>query len=228
MKKIDMKKFSQILGYRFKDTELLERALTHRSTELPNNENLEFLGDTILCMVVSEYLYQNYPDASEGEMTIRRSQIINNRNANYSVALKLSLEDYINVGKSFPKNNDSARRKLLANTLEALIGAIYLDSGLNQTRKFILTHFLPLLETSSPAGRRDSKSKLQEYLQSRSLPIPVYSTVEISGEGHDPCFTVNCRIDGLVEAVAGRGSTKKEAEQEAAAETYELLRQRKH
>lgn len=228
MDKPDIKKISRILGYRFKDTSLLERALTHSSTELPDNENLEFLGDAILNMVVSEHLYQKYPDATEGDMTIRRSQIINNRNANYSVALALCLDDYVRVGKSFSKTNLSAKRKLLANTLEAVIGAIYLDSGLTRTRTFIVTHFGALLEASSSVKKNDSKSTLQEYLQSRSLPVPIYSTVEVVGERHDPCFTVNCRVDGMIDAVKGRGRTKKEAEQEAAAQTYELLRQRKN
>ncbi len=219
--------FSQVIGYRFNNAQLLKRALTHSSTEQANNENLEFLGDTILCTVISDYLYRKYPAATEGQLTILRSQIINNRNAIYSVALAISLGDYIKVGKSFPKDNHNAWRMLLANTLEALIGAIYLDGGMKNARQFILSNFLSLLEKSSVRRRKDSKTNLQEFLQKRSLPIPVYSTIDVSGERHDPSFTVNCRVDGLIDSVTGTGSTKKEAEQEAAAQTYELLRQRK-
>lgn len=178
-------------------------------------------------MVISDYLYRKYPEATEGELTIQRSQIINNRNAIYSVALEMSLKDYVIVGKSFPKNNQKAWRNLLPNALEALIGAIYIDGGMNSTKQFIIDNFLSLIEESSINGRTDSKTKLQQFLQKRSLPIPVYSTVDVDGKPHDPCFTVNCRIDGLIESVTGQGSTKKEAEQEAAAQTYELLRRRK-
>lgn len=215
-----------MLGYRFNDVQLLQRAITHSSTEQPNNENLEFLGDTILCTVISDDLFRKHPDATEGELTILRSQIINNHNAIYSVALEISLKDYIKVGKSFPKNNHNAWRNLLPNALEALIGAIYLDGGMNCARQFILDKFQSLIEKSSIKGRRDSKTKLQKYLQKRSLPIPIYSTVDVSGKQHDPSFTVDCRVDGLIQAVTGQGSTKKEAEQEAAAQAYELLRQR--
>ncbi len=223
----ELKDLSQVLGYRFNNAQLLHRALTHSSTEQPNNENLEFLGDTILCTVISDDLFRRHPDATEGELTILRSQIINNHNAIYSVALEISLKDYVKVGKSFPKNNHNAWRNLLPNALEALIGAIYLDGGMNNARQFVLDKFQSLIEESSIKGRKDSKTKLQQFLQKRSLPIPVYSTVDVSGERHAPSFIVNCRIDGLIEAVTGQGSTKKEAEQEAAAQTYDLLRQRK-
>ncbi len=223
----ELKDLSKVLGYRFNNAQLLQRALTHSSTEQPNNENLEFLGDTILCTVISDYLYRRYSEATEGELTILRSKIINNQNAIYSVALEVSLEDYIKVGKSFPKNNRKAWRNLMPNALEALIGAIYLDGGMNNARQFILDKFQSLIEESSINGRKDSKTKLQEFLQKRSLPIPVYSTVDVSGKSHDPSFTVDCHVDGLIDTVTGRGSTKKEAEQEAAAQAYDLLRQRK-
>ncbi len=223
----ELKDLSQVLGYRFNNAQLLQRALTHRSTEQPNNENLEFLGDTILCTVISDNLFRRHPDATEGELTILRSQIINNHNAIYSVALEISLKDYVNVGKSFPKNNHNAWRNLLPNALEALIGAIYLDGGMNNARQFVLDKFQSLIEESSIKGRKDSKTKLQQFLQKRSLPIPVYSTVDVGGKSHDPSFTVDCRVDGLIDAVIGRGSTKKEAEQEAAAQAYDLLCKRK-
>ena len=226
MNKRTFEEFTDVIGYRFENKSLLDRALTHSSTELSDNENLEFLGDTVLSTIVSDYLYAKYPNATEGELTIRRTQIVNNRNGIYSVARHLSLSQYVKVGKSFPKNGQNAWRKLLANALEALIGAVYLDGGLEPTRKFVLTHFETLLKNTSMAKKRDSKSKLQEYLQSRSLPIPVYSTIEVSGEMHDPNFTVSCDVEGLVESVTGQGSTKKEAEQEAAAQIYDLLQRR--
>ena len=226
MNKRTFEKFTDIIGYRFENKSLLDKALTHSSTELSDNENLEFLGDTVLSTIVSDYLYAKYPNATEGELTIRRAQIVNNRNGIYSVARSLSLSDYVKVGKSFPKNGQNAWRKLLANALEALIGAVYLDGGMEHTREFVLTHFQSLLESTSMVKKRDSKSKLQEYLQSRALPIPIYNTIEVSGEMHDPNFTVSCQVEGLVESVTGQGSTKKEAEQEAAAQIYDLLQRR--
>ena len=219
------KKLSEILGYQVKQTQLLERALTHSSTESPNNENLEFLGDSVLNTVVSDHLYHCFPNASEGELTMHRSQTINNKNSLYNVAVKLSLEEFVQVGKSFPIDSFTARRNLLANTLEAVIGAIYLDGGLAQAKKFVFRHF-NLPDENTTLTKRDSKSRLQEYLQSRSLPIPTYQTIEVAGEQHQPNFTVSCSVNGIIEAVTGQGTTKKEAEQEAAAQTYAKLRNR--
>ena len=219
---------SEALGYRFKNDGLLKRALTHSSTEQPNNESLEFLGDTVLSTIISDYLYRNFPDATEGELTAWRSQVINNRKAIYSVATRIKLGDYINVGKSFPWDNHSAQRKLLSNTLEALIGAIYLDGGIKQARKFILRHFRPLLEEQSELQRINSKSRLQEYLQRRSKPLPQYTTVEVSGDKHLPRFTVSCSIKGHTESTTGTGGSIKEAEQNAAAKFYDLLCKRSH
>ncbi|MDE0308816.1 MAG: ribonuclease III [Acidiferrobacterales bacterium] len=221
----DQNEISLVLGYRFENTQLLHRALTHSSTEQPDNENLEFLGDAVLSAVISDYLFGQYPDATAGELTKLRSRIVNNHDAIYSVALGMSLETHVKVGKSFPKQNHKAWRNLLPNTLEALIGAIYLDGGMYNAQKFILDKFRSLIEKSSITDYKDSKSRLQEYLQQRSLPVPTYITVDVSGDYNNPSFTVNCHVDGLVDTATGQGNTKKRAEQDAAAQAYDLLRQ---
>ncbi len=223
MKNHRQEKFSKIIQYRFRNTDLLERALTHRSVGQPHNEALEFLGDAVLSAVVSDYLFQTHPDATEGELTLQRSQIVNNKRAIYYVAEAITLGEFVIAGRSFPNSDQRAWRNLLANSTEALIGAIYLDGGIDEVAKFFRTHFVPLLGKFKSSLQKDSKSKLQEYLQHHSQPIPVYETTHVDGEEHDPHFTVFCHVSGLPSPVAGEGGTVKEAEQSAAKKVYELL-----
>ena len=216
-------KFSKIIQYRFRNTDLLERALTHRSVGQPHNEALEFLGDAVLSAVVSDYLFQTHPNATEGELTLQRSRIVNNNSAIYYVAEAITLGEFVIAGRSFPKSDQRAWRNLLANSTEALIGAIYLDGGIDEASKFFRAHFVPLLGKFKSSLQKDSKSKLQEYLQHHSQPIPVYETTHIEGVEHNPHFTVFCHVSGLPSPVAGEGGTVKEAEQSAAEKAYELL-----
>ena len=216
-------KFSKIIQYRFRNTDLLERALTHRSVGQPHNEALEFLGDAVLSAVVSDYLIQTHPDATEGELTLQRSRIVNNNSAIYYVAEAITLGEFVIAGRSFPKSDQRAWRNLLANSTEALIGAIYLDGGIDEVSKFFRAHFVPLLGKFKSSLQKDSKSQLQEYLQHHSQPIPVYETTHIDGVEHNPHFTVFCHVSGLLSPVAGEGGTVKEAEQSAAEKAYELL-----
>jgi ribonuclease-3 len=216
-------RFSKIIQYRFRNTDLLERALTHRSFGQPHNEALEFLGDAVLSAVVSDYLFQTHPDATEGELTLQRSRIVNNKSAIYYVAEAITLGEFVIAGRSFPKSDQRAWRNLLANSTEALIGAIYLDGGIDEVSKFFRVHFVPLFGKFKSSLQKDSKSKLQEYLQHHLQPIPVYETTHIDGEEHNPHFTVFCHVSGLLSPVAGEGGTVKEAEQSAAEIAYELL-----
>ncbi len=228
MKPKKLKKLAKVLGHTFNDPTLLQRALTHRSAGKPHNETLEFLGDSVLSVIVSSYLFQNMPDATESELTVRRTKIVNNHQALIKVAEHIGFQDRILVDKSFVKSNRKAWQNLLANTVEALIGAIYLDGGISAATEFFNRHFGPLLSELNAAAHANFKSLLQEYLQSQSMNIPRYETVGIRGRGHEPVFTVECHIDALTDPVTGTGQTVKEAEQTAASQAYELLCGRMH
>ena len=214
---------TEILGYSFKDPSLLQRALTHRSADGPHNETLEFLGDGILSAIVSSYLFESLPDASEGEMTLKRIGIVNNHQALFSVAKHMKIGDFIIVDKGFVKSNKRAWQNLLANTVEALIGAVYVDGGMPAATDFFNRHFSTLLNDGGVMAHTNFKALLQEYLQSRSQSVPRYETIEVQGRGHEPVFTVQCHIEMLRQPVSGTGQTVKEAQQIAAGRAYELL-----
>lgn len=216
----------RILNYYFQDTALLERALTHRSTGVSNNETLEFLGDAVLELIITDYLYRKFPDIEEGFLSVRRSEIVNNRVALCGVAEQIKFDDYVIFNKSFPRVNERAWKKLLADTLEALIGAIYIDGGIEEARKFVLHHFKYFLENRDRVVRKNYKAKLQEYLHAQAKKSPVYTTISVSGEDHIPFFTVSCMVNGLAEPVTGKGFKVKDAEQAAAQKAYELLSRR--
>lgn len=219
----DFNKLTKILGYRFDDSSLLMRALTHRSADAKHNETLEFLGDSVLSVIVSTYLYQEFPEASEGELTVKRSQIVNNNIALFKVAEQIGFREFIVIDKSFVRLGEKAWQNLLANVLEALIGAIYLDGGYKAAARFFKLHFALILDRVNEVNHVNFKSLLQEYLQGHAEPLPEYETIEVDGSDHEPKFTVTCTVKVLQEPVSGKGMTVKEAEQIAAGRAYELL-----
>ncbi len=224
MKAKEFDRLVEILGYSFEDQSLLQRALTHRSVGEPHNETLEFLGDSVLSAIVSSHLYQNLPDSvTESELTIQRIKIVNNHQALFQVAESIAFQDHIVVDKSFVKSNRKAWKNLLANTLEALIGAVYLDGGISAATEFFNRHFSPLLNGLNDTAHTNFKSLLQEHLQSQSQRTPRYETIQIQGKDHQPFFTVRCHVDTLTQPIIGKGQTVKEAEQVAASQAYELL-----
>jgi len=224
VKHSDLARLKVILGYSFKDSELLKRALTHRSVDSFHNETLEFLGDSVLSAIAADYLFRRFPDATEGELSVMRSKIVNNHTALIRVAEKIDFSTFVRVDRSFAKSNHKAWNNLLANALEALLGAVYLDSGYTAAKAFFENHFLPVLDELNLSQHTNYKSLLQEHLQGKSLPIPTYETIGVEGAVHTPVFTVACRIDafdGLL--FHGKGKTVKEAEQVAAGQAYERL-----
>ena len=215
--------FSDSIQYAFHDLTLLEQALTHSSAGKPHNERLEFLGDSALGIVVSKILFSDFPDATEGDLTWLRVQIVNNADSLSHIGETISIDQVLKVDKGFPMNNHRARTNLLANAVEALIGAIYVDGGLAAAEQFIETHFSQVLQSATLEVKRNSKSLLQEHLQKLALSIPRYETIKQEGESHKPRFVVNCSIDTFGLTVQGEGGSIKEAEQNAAARAYEQL-----
>ena len=209
------------LGYVFRQPELLEEALTHRSASPRNNERLEFLGDALLNLVIAECLFQRYPQATEGDLSRLRSTLVKGE-ALAELARSLKLGENLRLGQGEVRSGGSQRESILADTLEAIFGAVYLDGGLNACRALILNLYQEgLAGLASADESKDPKTRLQEYLQARQQPLPVYSVLEVRGEPHAQSFTVECAIANR-RAVAV-GSSRRKAEQDAARQVLEWL-----
>jgi len=212
------------LGYNFQDAALLARALTHRSHSGQNYERLEFLGDSILSFTIADALYDRFPQLSEGDLTRLRATLVR-RETLAKLARELKLGDCLELGSGELKSGGFDRDSILADTLEAVFGAVYKDRNLEAVRTVVLRLYQPLLHDVDPHSiHKDPKTRLQEFLQSQSLATPIYNVLEISGEAHLQHFVVECRIPGLAEAVRGEGNSRRYAEQAAAARACEILK----
>jgi ribonuclease-3 len=206
------------LGYRFANPALLEQALTHRSTGSPNNERLEFLGDAVLGMVIAEALFQRHPDISEGGLSRLRATLVR-RDTLAAVARGLGVGELLRLGSGELRTGGHQRGSILANALESLFGAIFLDGGFAPAREVIRCVYTERLDAVSPADaeRKDPKTCLQELLQARGLPPPAYRVVDVSGPPHQQYFRVLCTVAPLGLEGTGSGDSRRRAEQQAAA-----------
>jgi len=211
----DAESFQARLGYRFKDRRLLARALTHRSWGADHNERLEHLGDSILGFVITETLYDKFPAASEGDLTRMRSHLVC-REVLAARARHLAMQRCLRLGDSITANAGDGHDAILADTFEAVVAAVYLDSDLPTVRRVLGAVFERPLARISPHNPKDAKTRLQERLQKRGLPLPDYRVVERAGKPHAPVFTVSCKVSGLAEAVTASGGSRRDAEQRAA------------
>ena len=204
------------LGYAPQDVALFRAALTHRSAAGPNNERLEFLGDSVLNLVIAHKLYDAFPQADEGDLSRLRARLVS-REPLAEVAAALELGAMLQLGSGELKSGGFRRQSILADALEALCGAIFLDGGLPAVQAVIERLFAARLATlPEPAALKDAKTRLQEYLQSRSLGLPRYAVAEIAGEDHAQTFRVSCEVQALGLSVSGQGSSRRRAEQQAA------------
>jgi len=219
---MDFTIFEQNAGVTFNDKKLLKQAFVHRSyinenkeAGLEHNERLEFLGDAVLELVITDYLYQKYPDKTEGDMTSYRSALVNATTC-AEVATKLGVNDFLILSKGEAKDTGRARQYILANTLEAIIGALYVDQGYDAAKDFVTRHISPLIEDILAKGSWiDAKSLFQEKAQDFVGQTPVYKTVKEAGPDHDKRFTVGVFLAEKMVA-SGEGKSKQDAEQEAA------------
>ncbi|WP_033927533.1 ribonuclease III, partial [Vibrio cholerae] len=187
-----MNKLTSKLGYTFKETELLNLALTHRSANGKHNERLEFLGDSILSFVIADELYRRFPKVNEGDMSRMRATLVRG-NTLAELGREFDLGDYLKLGPGELKSGGFRRDSILADAVEAIIGAIYLDSDLETARSIVLEWYHGRLEEIKPgASQKDPKTRLQEFLQGRRKPLPVYTVTNIKGEAHNQEFTVAC------------------------------------
>jgi len=204
-----------VLGHVFTDGQLPEKALTHRSAGRRNNERLEFLGDALLNLIVAEYVFEQYPRASEGEMTRLRAALVNG-SALADLAREAALGDSLVLGPGELKTGGFRRESILADTFEALIAAIYLDAGWQACRDVVRRLFGSRVLGAEGRVAKDSKTSLQELLQANALALPVYEPISTHGDDHDKTFEVACAIAALGLRSSGSGSSRRAAEQAAA------------
>lgn len=220
---VSLDKFCRLLNYQFKDTTLLELALTHRSVSSKNNERLEFLGDAILGFVIADLLFQRFPRGTEGELTRLRASLVKGDTL-AEVGLELSLGDYLRLGSGELKSGGFRRASILACGVEAILGAVSLDGGYDEARELIKHLFKTRLESTSPdIAVKDPKTQLQEFLQGRKRPLPVYELLRVEGESHEQSFFIECHVEGLTQPMLGSGASRRRAEQVAAKAAYDLL-----
>ena len=209
------------LGYEFRTPALLRQALTHRSYGTPNNERLEFLGDSVLSLVISTKLYHDFPKLAEGDLSRVRAHLVKEPTL-AEIAQSLKLGDYLFLGEGELKSGGFRRPSILADALEAIVGAIYLDGGFFEAQKILDALYAPIIAKLEPKKlSKDPKTQLQEYLQGRKFPLPKYTIVATEGEAHEQNFKVECVIPELSIRVHGEGASRRKAEQEAARIAYE-------
>ncbi|CAH6816803.1 RNase III [Vibrio chagasii] len=216
-------KLERKIGYQFNDADLIHLALTHRSAAGKHNERLEFLGDSILSFVIADDLYHRFPKVNEGDMSRMRATLVRGHTL-AELGREFELGDYLKLGPGELKSGGFRRDSILADAVEAIIGAIYLDSDTETVRGIILSWYQSRLEAIQPGvSQKDPKTRLQEFLQGRRNPLPVYTVTNIKGEAHNQEFTVECEVAGVDKPVIGKGTSRRKAEQAAAETALEQL-----
>jgi len=213
------------LGYTFRDPGLLQQALTHRSHSSVHNERLEFLGDSILNCVVASILYERFTNLTEGDLSRLRANLVKQQ-ALFEIAQKLDLSPFLRLGEGELKSGGFRRPSILADTLEAVLGATFLDGGFEAARAVIRAFYLPLLDSVDPGTLgKDAKTLLQEFLQSKKIALPTYNVVATHGAAHSQEFEIECLVPKLSIQVFGRGGSRRAGEQAAARLALEVAEQ---
>ena len=219
----EIEKLERRLGYKFNSPDLLSQAMTHRSYGATNNERLEFLGDSILNFVIAEDLYQRFSEASEGQLSRLRAMMVK-RKTLAEIARELKLGDALIMGSGELKSGGFTRDSILSDTLEAIVGAMYLESGFKVVQQRLTDWFADRLAgLSLDQSLKDAKSRLQEYLQAKHENLPQYEVINVVGESHEQTFTVQCTISLLPTPVTAEGMSRRVAEQNAAALVLQQL-----
>ncbi len=217
-------RLSKKLGYTFTDAALLMQALTHRSAKGLHNERLEFLGDSILGYVIAEQLFSQFPKHDEGDLTRMRSSLVKGVTL-AELGRNFDLGNHLILGPGELKSGGHRRESILEDAVEAIIGAVYLDSDMDTCKSLILAWFETRLSSIKPGStHKDPKTRLQEYLQSRKIPLPKYEVIQTTGQSHNQEFTVRCTTELLDTEVLTKGSSRRKAEQAAAEKILELIK----
>lgn len=208
--------FSRRIGHAFDNMALLELAMTHRSFGGQNNERLEFLGDSIVNFVIAEALFERFPQAREGQLSRLRARLVRGQTL-AELAREMEFGECLRLGSGEMKSGGHRRDSILADAVEAVLGAIYLDAGMDIARVRVLAWYAERLESINLQDtQKDPKTRLQEFLQSRQSPLPRYEVVSVEGEAHEQTFTVECHVELLATHTLGTGSSRRHAEQQAA------------
>lgn len=223
--KSSVRKLIDVEVHRFATPALLDQALTHRSAGAPHNERLEFLGDALVNLIVAEALYQRWPQADEGALTRARAELVR-ESALAPIARTLELGARLTLGPGEMKSGGHRRDSILADALEAVVAAIYLDAGFETCRAQVLPWFVPAMEALPPAHKvgKDAKTRLQEWLQGRQKPLPVYALISESGEDHAKTFRVSCTLSQPPISAEGEAGSRRAAEQLAADDALRQLK----
>lgn len=224
---MDRESLCRQIGYQFLQPQLLQRALTHRSHSAAHYERLEFLGDSVLNCTIAKYLYEHHPDLPEGDLSRLRSNLVN-QNTLFALAQGLNLGELLLLGEGERKSAGFRRPSILADAMEALLGAIFMDAGFPAAEQVVLRLYIPFIaQMDVQSMGKDAKTQLQEYLQGCKLALPKYTVIATQGEAHAQVFVVECEIAQLKIATRGEGSSRRIAEQAAADAAYNLLNQSK-
>ncbi|MEQ1682297.1 MAG: ribonuclease III [Burkholderiaceae bacterium] len=212
------------IGYRFTDAQLLSRALTHRSFGSDHNERLEFLGDAVLSLAISGLLFERFAGSDEGDLTRVRAHLVR-EDSLHRVAVQLGLPEVLNLGEGEARGGGAQRASILADALEAVLGATFLDGGFDAARELVKGLFGEVIQTTDVASwSKDAKTELQEWLQARRLPVPTYRISATRGQAHAQTFEVECVVPALNLTESGEGRSRRVAEQEAARRMLDALK----
>ena len=211
------------LGHAFAQPHLLQRALTHRSYSQAHNERLEFLGDSVLNCVIARHLFDAYQDLPEGDLSRLRSNLVNQQTL-FTLAQQLDLGELLQLGEGERKSAGFRRPSILADAMEAIFGAVFLDAGFAAAEQVVLGLYVPFIaQADAQSLGKDAKTMLQEYLQGKKLPLPQYTVAAIQGEAHAQSFQVECEIAQLKLTTRGEGASRRAAEQAAAEAAYQKI-----
>ncbi|MCT8786197.1 ribonuclease III [Glaesserella parasuis] len=220
---MQLERLQKKLGYQFANLDYLTQALTHRSAASKNNERLEFLGDSILNFAIGKALYEKFPKANEGELSRMRAALVKEQTLAV-VARQFELGEYMKLGGGELKSGGYRRESILSDCVEAIIAAVYLDAGIDRAMERVHCWYQQLLnDMQLGEAQKDPKTRLQEYLQGRKLPLPTYEVIDIKGEAHNQTFKVSCKVEKVDEIFIGNGTSRRKAEQDAALQVIKVL-----
>ncbi len=219
----NLQRIEKRLNYEFKNITLLKQALTHRSANAINNERFEFLGDSLLSTVIANALFHQFPQNSEGQLSRLRASLVKGEMLSI-IAQEIGLGDFLILGQGELKSGGFRRASILADALEAIFAAIYLDSDFSQCQAVILRLYDDRLKDDNLNDNlKDAKTQLQEYLQSKKITLPQYRLTKVDGDTHEQTFYITCKVPGLNLVTEGIGGTRRKAEQEAAKKMFEQM-----
>ena len=223
MNQIAVDKLERIIGYSFSNREYLVQALTHRSMGGAHYERLEFLGDSLLGMFIAEALFDQFPKSSEGDLSRMRATLVRGQTL-AEIAREFELGDHLRLGPGELKSGGFRRDSILADAVEAIIAAVYIDRDMEACKTLVLRWYQGRLQQIEPGNnQKDPKTQLQEWLQGRRLPLPVYEVLEVTGQAHNQKFTMSCQVEGVEQQLVGSGTSRRKAEQDAAQKTLEII-----